>query len=169
MAPAVAILLARRLADRRRRPATALVPLAVSQALGLWIAAADARQAGAQRIAAARIRAAVDPERERVFFQGHWGFHYYMDAIGARPFDALDPPSRRGDVIVVPSNNTRTPGVPPGLVGDRTVVEVASGPGVSTLQPDVGAGFYSSLLGPLPFTFARIPPEQYAIVRLRPR
>jgi len=35
---------------------------------------------------------------------------------------------------------------------------------LSTIQPAVGAGFYSHYLGPLPFSFAKVPEERYVLL-----
>ena len=40
---------------------------------------------------------------------------------------------------------------------------------VATVQPIVGAGFYSDSWGPLPFAIGRVPPERYFLFEiLRP-
>jgi hypothetical protein len=37
-------------------------------------------------------------------------------------------------------------------------------PWLSTMQKQMGAGFYSDVWGPLPFAFGFVPPEQYDFV-----
>jgi hypothetical protein len=38
--------------------------------------------------------------------------------------------------------------------------------GITTIQRELGSGFYSSDLGPLPFAIGPVPPERYELIRL---
>jgi hypothetical protein len=38
--------------------------------------------------------------------------------------------------------------------------------GITTIQRELGAGFYSSDLGPLPFAIGPVLPESYDLIRL---
>ena len=70
------------------------------------------------------------------------------------------------DIMIMPLNNTNVQALPEGAVESIRIMEVPVGPWLSTLQDDVGAGFYATVFGPMPYVFGRIPPEQYGIKRI---
>jgi hypothetical protein len=37
------------------------------------------------------------------------------------------------------------------------------------MRGDVGAGFYASVFGPLPYAFGRIPAERYSVIEVKAR
>ena len=56
--------------------------------------------AGAARTAAARLIRPRVEAGQRVWFAGHWGFHWYAEEAGAMVL-SVDPPfPRRGDIVV---------------------------------------------------------------------
>lgn len=170
LVPAGAILIARRL-DRTqqlfvgwRRLAPA-VPLIVSGAVSLWVASGDAALANTARIAANYFHQQTRNESGALEFQGHWGFQYYMELFGARPLEQGVIASTPGDIIVVPGNNTNRFKLVEKTMLVRTVeIEVHSR--VTTISSKVGAGFYSSLWGPLPFAIDPVPNERYDMLRV---
>lgn len=170
LAPAAAILLARRLEalarSRHRDPLRwmqwTLVPTLL---LGLMVARADHVWAKANRTAAELILTRYAQLPGTLWFAGHWGFQHYMQQGRARPCDAHRTLIQTGDLLVIPFNN---PGadVPQATFGqmlNRLLVPGASW--VATMSHEVGAGFYSSVWGPLPFAFGRIPPEEFIILQ----
>lgn len=174
MAPAVGILLARRLGPpapdapdaRGRRVWLALAPVAC---LSVWVMIGDYELASASRRAAREFEAAREAYSDPAYFMGHWGFQYYMEEAGARPLEieyVADEGGYRlgigpGDTLVVPSNNVATLR----LDGDsNTVYRVLRVPircGLTTLNASAGAGFYAHQWGMLPFVFASVPPEEF--------
>jgi hypothetical protein len=165
--PAAAILVARAAEDRLgTAPLSLLARLGIGLciALGLWVAWGD------YELARAQVRAA-DVVRSRghqgpVWFMGHWGFQLAMESIGARPVDANVTVFHAGDWIVVPGNNTNI--VP--LAGDMPVrresFEIPLRGGGTTIASRRGAGFYSSVWGPLPYRIERPLPERFQIVEV---
>jgi hypothetical protein len=104
-----------------------------------------------------------------VWFQGHWGFQHYMEAAGARAQDFKRSELTRGDLVVVPVNNTNLRPPPEHaarLVGKKTLMPF---PYVATMDQALGAGFYSDLWGPLPFAVGRASPETYLLFVVDPR
>ena len=171
LVPAVALLLARR-ADAGPQPPRRLaiaVALVGSAVVALIVTAGDVAVANAQRIAVERIERERVGEEETVWFQGHWGFQYYMEERGARAVDVRTARPRDGDLMVLPQNNTRVVGVLPEAIASREWVEVDVPAVASTMHKKRGAGFYSSGYGPLPFTFGRAPQERYEVCRLGSR
>jgi 4-amino-4-deoxy-L-arabinose transferase-like glycosyltransferase len=170
--PAAGILLARRLesADvphRRSQWVKVAVPLAVSGIVSMWVAAADFRLADAGRQAAMQIheQVAADPSPAR--FEGHWGFQYYMQLLGFRPVDFEAYPVREGDLIVIPQNSTNTEPLPVELIESETQLAFKVNVGVTTTSRELGAGFYTDFLGPLPYVFGSVPDEQYQVARFK--
>ena len=173
MIPAAAILMTRQLevagklsAIHFPRVATAL--LLGSAAISLWAARADARLANAGRDAAAKFYGQLSAERNRFSFEGHWGFQYYMQKLGAQPTDLRNTSFRAGDVVVIPENSTNTFGPPPGYTLSGTITNIAIGGSLATMSQPLGAGFYASVWGPLPFAVGPVPAERYMIARLVP-
>jgi 4-amino-4-deoxy-L-arabinose transferase-like glycosyltransferase len=170
--PAAGILLARR-ADVLRatsirwRPALVVIPLAVTAAVSLWLAWADTELANSGRTAATLIEEKTRDQAAPVWFMGHWGFQYYMESFGARAVVADDPPHRPGDYLAAMENQLLFE-VRPGFVASREVIQIPVNLGITTSQSKLGAGFYTSDLGPLPFAIGLVPPERYDLIRLGP-
>jgi len=173
MIPVVGLLICRRL-ERipgwlSSRP-TALVAvggLAAAGVLALVVTGSDATWANSAREAANRVYGKTRLEHGTVHFVGHWGFQYYMQALGFIPGDEQNYRLARGDLLIVPLNNTELAEPAPEV--DLVLLEqleVAHGNFVTTMSADMGAGFYSSYWGPLPFAFGRVPPERYNILRV---
>lgn len=108
MAPAVGILLARRWERNTAgglstvRAAWALLPAA-----GLSIAVAHADFFWARAVRNSVQAIAQDPRNRSgtLWFEGHWGFHYYMESLGAKPLDWNRSRIQNGDGLVIPGNN----------------------------------------------------------------
>jgi hypothetical protein len=168
LVPAAAVLVARRIdagPQPRRRLAIALA-LGGSALISLVVTAGDVAVANAQRTAVDRIFREKTAEAGTVWFQGHWGFQYYMEDRGGHATDIRTARLRDGDLMVLPRNNTRVVGIQPEVVASREWVEVGVPAIASTMHKKRGAGFYSSGYGPLPFTFGRAPNERYEVCRL---
>jgi 4-amino-4-deoxy-L-arabinose transferase-like glycosyltransferase len=172
MVPAAAILLARRVdaavpEDGRRRAGAVVVLLGAAAFVGLWVACGDLRLADAQRSAATLIRDRARGGGVRaVWFQGHWGFHYYMELAGARSMAVGRVTAQEGDLVVLPWNNTAVVGIDRRAVRTSETVESGSPSWVTPMRKDRAAGFYSMGFGPLPFSFGPIPAERYELLVL---
>jgi hypothetical protein len=171
--PAAAILLARRVDSlpansTRWRSAMLAIPLAAAGAVSLWLTWADVDLANSARTAALRIEQQTRNQPGTVWFLGHWGLQYYMESFGARPVVANDPPHRPGDFLATAGERVLFEARPP-FVASREVIEIPMRLGITTAQGRLGAGFYSSDLGPLPFAVGRVPPERYELIRFGPK
>lgn len=172
MIPAVAFLVMRRIAIEGREPggATPLLrawPLLPALAISLVLAVADYRLAATARQAATEIMA-----REHsgtVWFSGHSGFHYYMQANGAFPIDMQRSLADLGDIFVQPSNNWYPVTIGPQLAGDHEILTYGTIPFVTTSHFQRYAGFYSDYTGPTPFMFGPVPAEEYMLVDIAAR
>ena len=170
--PAAGILMIRRLETMpsiltpRRSIVVMACGLTIVGLLSFWITASDVAWANSGREAADLIYERTRKERGTVYFLGHWGFQYYMQAKGIVPGDEVNSDFREGDLVVIPKNNTELISPPRGF--DFAIYEQLTFPGqlATTMNFGLGAGFYSSNWGPLPFAFGRVPPEVYFISRV---
>lgn len=166
--PAVAVLVVRRL-QQQYPPAPKAVPvcLALGAVMSLLVAGADFSLSRAVRQVAEQVCAKYNPASAPLWFQGHWGFQFYMQAGGAKPLDFKNSPLKTGDFVAVPSNNTNLRPLDPTKSGLMEVISAGSGLPLATMDEATGAGFYSSVWGPLPFTFGRVPPQRVRVYQLR--
>jgi 4-amino-4-deoxy-L-arabinose transferase-like glycosyltransferase len=172
--PAAAILITRRLETIHDAWTRSLIvqvagALIVSGVLSIWVAGADTHLANLGREAAQSVRGWTSDEAGTLWYEGHWGFQYYMEQLGALPVDAQDFRIRPGDFVAVPENNSRLAGFPPNMSFEKeAVLELPNFSGAATLSWQLGAGFYTSYWGPLPFAFGPAPPEHYVLMRASP-
>ncbi|HSC45415.1 MAG TPA: glycosyltransferase family 39 protein [Candidatus Acidoferrum sp.] len=171
--PAAAILLARRAETVRILGGSkffwkAVVPLIASALVSLGAAWSDANLADAGRAAATQIHGELQSANAPVYFEGHWGFQYYMQQFGAQPADVRNSPFHAGDILVIPENTTNSFGPPPGFELDGKIIRFERKGFPVTMSQPLGAGFYASVWGPLPFAFGTAPAERYLIARLVP-
>jgi hypothetical protein len=170
--PAAGILLARRVDGLRAtslhwRPAMLVIPLMAGGVVSLWLTWADTELADSARTAAALIEGETRNQPGTVWFTGHWGFQYYMESFGAHAVALDDPPHLPGDFLAM--GQTELFEIRPKFVASREAIEIPMRLGATTIQADLGAGFYSFDLGPLPFAIGPVPPERYELVRLGTR
>ncbi len=173
MIPAAAILIARRIevvgngvAQLRTKVALGLLVCGI---IAPVVAAADAGLADSARQAASLI---VEKTRGRggtLWFEGHWGFQYYMEQAGALPLNIREPDFKPGDFVAVPSNNIQTRGLNPQLVTSSEQIELQLGGFAATIDGKHRAGFYSAYWGPLPFVIVRPRAERYQILQIGER
>jgi 4-amino-4-deoxy-L-arabinose transferase-like glycosyltransferase len=168
MAPAVVILLIRRL---RLPPANGsfmhwwlILPSAL---VSLLITIGDYKLANTARIAASQFQQRCHVELGSIWFEGHWGFQYYMQQWNAKPLDKTQPTIASGDVLIVPINNANIWSPSPALLmRSPGQVNFPQFP-VTTMNWEIHAGFYASNWGPLPWVVASAPPEHYLIFRIK--
>jgi hypothetical protein len=171
MAPAVAILLARRLQQQAganevnpvmgRHGIT--IALAASGLLALLVALSDFLLAAAVRQCALQTRERCGQVGQTLWFEGHWGFQYYLAELGGQALDLRHPALRDGDFVAMPLNNTN---LRP-LDAPRDAFYVNGPRFLADMNLYTGAGFYSSSDGPLPFVFGHVPPENVIIYALK--
>ncbi len=170
LAPVVAILVVRALA--RRSAGTfawqRLWPLVPAVVIAAAVVRADAVFAADSRTAARLFHEQLSGQRATIWFQGHWGFQYYMEAAGARPLDKRDPQSRPGDYLVTPENNTNLSLVPLQVFEPAGTIAIERPFGFVTSNRDAGGGFYADTIGPLPFALSPAREERFFLSRMRP-
>ena len=173
MTPAVAILIAQQLERNRHRALTDLskgawFALALCAIFALLTESADFSAAVAVRTSAGQVLEKYASASGTLWYEGHWGFQYYMNRAGASAMDYEHPGLRPGDHVVVPANNTNLQPPDPQLsdLTDTFTVPVSSP--LSTFNTWTGAGFYAASMGPLPFTFGSVPAEIVRVYYLKP-
>jgi 4-amino-4-deoxy-L-arabinose transferase-like glycosyltransferase len=169
--PGAALLIARRWdAAETRHPLSRWslgLPIALSLAVGLWLAAGDYALARSARDAAFQIQTRFASSARKPFFTGHWGFQYYMQALGSEPVDLSRNNMLWSDFVVQPTNNASLYGFPANFVESAETFSLPIHTWISPGHHNVGAGFYSAEFGPLPYAFGPAPAEEYLILRFK--
>ena len=175
LTPALAILIVQQL-ERAQRHATT----AATVTKGAWLAlalcalfsflteSADFSAAVAVRNSANLVLEKYAQAPGRLWYEGHWGFQYYMKRAGASAMDYTHPGLRPGDHVVVPADNTNLQPPDPQL---SAVVDTFTAPvsgWMTTFNAWTGAGFYAASMGPLPFSIGPVPAETVTVYFLKP-
>jgi 4-amino-4-deoxy-L-arabinose transferase-like glycosyltransferase len=168
MAPAVALLMFRRLEQNRSElPATIGFPIIAAAILSLLVAQTDFQEASISRQATQLICARYAGAPGRLWFEGHWGLQYYLQSAGAWPLDSDRLDLVPGDLLIVPEENSNAELVTSKIADLHEALKLTGPHGLATLNINLGAGFYSSQWGPLPFAFGSVPPEKYFVYVLK--
>jgi hypothetical protein len=172
MAPAAAVLLSREL-DRCGRSAGVqrglqLALAATSFVISMAVSWADYTWADSIRQAGRQYSSYRDKVPGTLYFQGHWGFQYYMQDAGAQPVDFQNPQFQAGDVIVIPQNNANVLEMGGEVDADVRTTAFPATSWLAIMSMPVGAGFYSDRWGPLPYAFGAAQADMYHAVFLRP-
>jgi 4-amino-4-deoxy-L-arabinose transferase-like glycosyltransferase len=167
MAPAVGILLVRQIGRPtgegygRIVPRWMYLPLIGGMVLSILVCRSDYLLAQASRRAAEVISKRFETYAGGIWFQGHWGFQYYMEKEGAMALDQSEPVVGVGGIIVTPLNNTNTRSLSEETAQLGKVFEFKTCSWLTTMSPLLGAGFHSDMWGPLPYVIGRVEPETY--------
>jgi hypothetical protein len=167
--PAAGILMARRM----RVPATltsvrlpAALALLASGIFSFYVATADAHLANSAKLAAELVYQRTRNEKGAVWFQGHWGFEYYMQQLGLQSFDFEKCTLHPGDLLIIPENAAETSPLPAEFAASSEELALPLRDPVITHDWRVGAGFYGSQFGPLAFVVGAVPPQKYQLERI---
>ncbi len=169
MFPVVGILVMRRIEQNSENHGIVkvkhvFVPLILSLVVALSVTWADYKWADAARSTADALNHRYRNYPGTVWFQGHWGFQYYMEKYGGKAFDINESDIPRGDILIVPPDNSNKFLLHEDLLFLDVVYKVTPGISwLSTLNKSTGAGFYSSKWGPLPYAFGPVPEVAYNV------
>jgi hypothetical protein len=130
--------------------------LTAAAALSLAAAVGDDSFARAARQAAELAQKSADEAKIRPegrWYQGHWGFQWYIQKQGWRPLLLPEAKAEPGDVVAMQFPNTNIAPLNPAAVGptSQTLLPLYSLP--STIDVGRGTSFYSSQGAVLPFLF----------------
>jgi hypothetical protein len=170
----VGILIVRRLATLREagwQPGriARLGALAAAGAVAVGVVWSDARWANGVREAADALANEHAHAGRTTYANADWGMQFYLEAGGVRTLDLDRDTLVRGDLLILSSNNTnprRIAAEDARLIATRSHPEPIWG---MTHSLAFGAGFYSSILGPLPYVFGPAPPDRYDVWRVKQR
>ncbi len=173
MAPAVGILVSRRYGVRTDTAqysslSSPFLPLTFAALIALAVTWADFSLAECERLAARYVQSEFDKYPHTIWFQGHWGFQYYMESVGARALDFKNSVLQQGDIIIVPSNNSNVRQLSGNIFHLLKTEQLYSCRWLATMAPSSGAGFYADVFGPLPFVFDTVKPNEYNFFMVDP-
>lgn len=140
------------------------VPLSCAWLVSMAVTWADFRLAETARDAARVIAGTYGGSAKPLWFQGHWGFQYYMEKNGGAAYDRKRSSINPGDIMVVPENNTNAF---PEIMEQGSPLQVLGftpSRFLTTMNYNAGAGYYTSSFGPLPFLVDKELDERYHIV-----
>src|SRR4029077_15897299 len=81
-------------------------PLLPAALVSLLVTTADYKLANTARLASSDFQKRFQTEPGTVWFEGHWGFQYYMEQWRAKPVDQNERGIVSGDLLIIPVNNT---------------------------------------------------------------
>lgn len=166
MAPAVGMLLLRRMeylgSYGPQRDRLIFLPLALSLLVSISVVNADYRLANAASRKAEEL--SLKYTDTNIWFQGHWGFQYYMEKFGGKAIDMTKLNITPGDVLIIPLNNINIHQLPDNLISNLLEISyIEPHCCVTTMNESLGAGFYSGTFGLLPFALGPVPDEEYYV------
>jgi 4-amino-4-deoxy-L-arabinose transferase-like glycosyltransferase len=165
--PAVGILIARRVDFKFGEGKIVRWPIIASAVISLLVCRADYVLAGIAPKAAASVMQTTSSSAGAVWFEGHWGFQYYMEALGGKAVDYGNTVFKSRDIIIVPACNTNAEMPPEGFAPKIDVRKYDQFPLAATRSETLYADFYSSSWGPLPYAIGKSGPEVYHICRVK--
>jgi hypothetical protein len=168
LAPAAAVLIVRRLELAQAGGLDRFWwPLGISLVVALMVAWADWKSALLAREVASSLNSQLTPRFKSIAFEGHWGFQYYMEQLGAKPLERDRMVLRRNQAIVIPLGNVCIFDLPEDHVEPIAAFDLTPAKWLSTVNFRAGAGYYSDVLGPAPFVFGPAPPDRYLVFRVK--
>ncbi len=140
-----------------------LLPLIPALIISISVGWADASLADCQRKAADMIHEKFQKNADTIWFQGHWGFQYYMEQVGAKPIAFNKSKIEKNDIVVIPSNNSNL--IMPDKEKFKNTYQFELMPcrWISTMSPTLKAGFYWVGIGCIPYAIGKTEPENYFI------
>jgi hypothetical protein len=168
LVPVVGILLARRLEEwgghqTRLKTIVSFSMIGVAGLLAVATMHADYAWSNTARLAARDITSKYD-NIGKVWFQGHWGFQYYMEESGAQPMDFTRNNIQPGEYLVIPVNNSNAQD-PDDRFDLVEVMRYQHGSFLAIMNSAYSAGFYSSYFGAMPYSLKKPTDEVYLIFR----
>lgn len=162
--PAVGIIFSLQIPDKgpsRKYYYLALLPALL---ISMVLAHADYRWAGEYRKAAEQVSRDYQ-NHGQVFFQGHWGYQYYMEKAGFHHIDSLNPEFKPGDVVASPSYGTNIIQLGKGFVAIKES-RAELFPCVSVINSPFGVNFY--MTAALPYAFGPVAPIYFYLAVFNP-
>jgi 4-amino-4-deoxy-L-arabinose transferase-like glycosyltransferase len=157
LVPAAGLLLAHTQPDLGNWPQKRLVLWSLpSLLLALLVTRSDYEMAWAARRGAERIAVGFQQANlgnRRLWFEGHWGFQYYMEKNGAHAMDLNRTPFQTGDIVAIPLNNSNLIKPPRQDAALWRTFAIPYSLPITVMNNETGAGYYADHWGGLPFVF----------------
>ncbi len=144
-----------------------LPALIIGAAISFSVSLADYSHAQAAKAGASTIIKRYSNEGRTLWFQGHWGFQYYMEEGGAKPIDFKRSFIAPGEFVATPLNATNRRAMPPEFTEYVAELRAPTLSWASTMNMDSGAGFYASEWGPVPYRFGTATDEIFVVTRAK--
>ena len=138
-----------------------LWPALAALGLSLFLAKMDYDLANTGRAAAHQMCAKYG--LKPLWFEGHWGFQYYMEQLGAKPLEHDCSQPVPGEFVIVPSEAVNLFDLPTNYVRLVDTLQFTPNAHCTTMNSLAGAGFYAATAGPFPFSMAYVNPERYYV------
>ncbi len=155
MIPIIGILVVRRLEHIKQDvnfvKIKYLLPLIPAAAISLLVTWSDVSWANNQKDVATKFNHELQHYNQKVWFQGHWGFQYYMESTIAFSLNNKAQ-LQTGDLIITPSNNTNILPLTDSIFHLVDKVKLSICCQFRTMSRRYRAGFYADQLGELPFS-----------------
>lgn len=141
--------------------------IALTAVVSLAASVADYRLAGTYRNAAQHFGQEYSESGRKLWALGEFGFRYYMEEQGFE-YLGVNAVARPGDIVVVSDISSRGVVAPLPEGAGRLLYQLRQDDGfpVRTMNYRAGAGFYGSLMGPLPFVMSRERVDDFMIYEL---
>ncbi len=135
---------------------------------------ADYNYANSYRLFAEKTTKMFEGKKDKVSFNGHWGFQYYMEKNGFKCFSAKIDNPQKGDILIIPyiasydmpidvSSKEQLEGYLGRQMKLIETIEYNTWFPVRIMHKDAHAGFYAHGHGFLPFVFSRVYLEKFYI------
>jgi hypothetical protein len=172
--PVLGILVTRRLEERGagREPGKFwrfFGPALLAGVVSIFLVKADYDLANINKTAAKALLAQYQNTRNTIWFQGHWGFQYYMEQGGAKAIEMGSSSFTAGDMVVIPARKKEDY-----IMANSSQLQLlevkkyVANAFCATMDPSAGAGFYSADLGLLPFAVTGMKPQCFWIYQVEP-
>jgi len=149
--PPLAVLVALEVAHLGERRPAALGLLLAGLLLSLALGRAEYVWANSMQHEAEALASEYQTASPKPLFKGHWGFQYYMEKAGFKPLDARRDTLAPGDALLIAFNTSHSLRLPLEKFELRGETRRAPVRWATITHANAGAGFHSSLFGPLPY------------------
>ncbi len=156
----------------RPRRAALWFTVALTLLLSILLAATDLHWASCYPRAVREIAARFGGSNRPIDFLGHWGWQYYAERAGFRPWDARRIDAPAGTIVVIPYRADKQWINPMVVSRFRPVDEITisrSALRFTTWNRESGFRFYGGDFGQLPWGFSNEPTERFSIYEIEPQ
>ncbi|MCK5716838.1 MAG: glycosyltransferase family 39 protein [Thiomargarita sp.] len=161
MLPAIGILVVRHLEINPISKWKMIFPLIPATVIAILVLIMDYDLANNNRHAASQVALNVKSLERNVWFQGNWGFQYYMEKEGLSKIDTIQSRISRDDLMVFSKSSSNIINFDNTAFLKNLTLFMPNSRWGSTMSIEGGSGFYSHQWGILPFVFGNVPDETY--------